>query len=214
MQISLENIIPDPLKDSFQTHSDVWGKTLTIESGEFVHVSAPSGSGKTTLVSLLYGLRNDYSGALKLEGKSSASFTPDQWSEYRSNQLSVVFQDLDLLMEITALENILIKNQLTNHFTLTQIKELATALGIDHRLNAKAGELSRGEKQRVCILRALCMPFKWLILDEPFSHLDDQNTQKAIEVIQSVVDQNKAGIILVNLFKDSYFKYSTQFSLV
>lgn len=214
MKIALKNIIPNPLADSFQKASDVWGKPIDFKEQEFVHISAPSGSGKTTLVSLLYGLRKDYAGELILDNKNVLSFSVDQWSELRAQRLSVVFQDLDLLKEISALDNILIKNQLTSHFTLNQIKDLAKDLGIDHRLGAKAGELSRGEKQRVCILRALCMPFQWLILDEPFSHLDEENTQKAIAVIQSVVEQNQAGIVLVNLFKDSYFKYSTQFSLV
>lgn len=214
MSISLKHIIPAPLADSFDKDSDIWGKNLRIDEKEFVHVSAPSGSGKTTLVSILYGLRKDYSGEFLLNNKLSTQFTADDWSKLRAAQVSIVFQDLELLEEVTALDNILLKNQLSNHFELNQILEYAKTLGIDHRLDAKASELSRGEKQRVCILRALSMPFSWLILDEPFSHLDEENTQKAIQLIQTVAKQNDAGLLLVNLFDDNYFEYSSKLNLI
>ncbi|MBU3744498.1 MAG: ATP-binding cassette domain-containing protein, partial [Sediminibacterium sp.] len=90
------------------------------------------------------------------------------------------------------------------------IEVMAETLGIANLLDTKAGICSYGEQQRAAIIRTLSQPFQWLLLDEPFSHLDIQNQQKAIELIQTVIESKKAGLILLDLEPDNHFSY-TQF---
>jgi len=212
MDIKLENIEPHPLVNTLS--GNIWGKELTIASKSIVHILAPSGSGKTTLVSFIYGLRKDFDGALFFGESSTKEFDNNSWSVVRTKKIAVVFQDLHLLEDLTVFENITLKNQLTNHFSFLEIEEMANRLGVLKKLNEKVSILSRGEKQRVAIIRALCMPFSWIVLDEPFSHLDEENTIKAIDLIKEIVDQNEAGLIMANLHSDDYFNYESEIKMV
>tara|TARA_Y100000739_G_C20556676_1_gene440908 strand:+ start:166 stop:804 length:639 start_codon:yes stop_codon:yes gene_type:complete len=211
MNIQLKHIIPDALNESLSPYGEIWGRDIQVSSGEFIHVLAPSGAGKSTLMGIMYGTRKDYEGDLlinnhKIHGAKS-------WSDFRTNELAIVFQDLELLNDLTVLENIQLKNQLTNHFTEVEIFKMLVGLSLDKCKNKRVGLLSRGEKQRVAIIRSLCMPFSWLFLDEPFSALDDENTQKALSVIKEQVNSNKSGVIMANLHKDSWFNYSRTFKM-
>lgn len=214
MNIKLENIAPHPLIGAFSLSGELWEKELTLASKSIVHILAPSGSGKTTFVSLIYGLRKDFDGTLFLGESATTEFNNDNWSKVRTENISVVFQDLQLLEDLSAIENISLKNQLTNHFSVSEIEEMASRLGVLKKLNKKANTLSRGEKQRVAIIRALCMPFDWIVLDEPFSHLDDDNTAKAIDLIKEVVAKNEAGLIMANLHADNHFDYESKIKMV
>src|SRR6185295_14901973 len=132
---------------------------------------APSGTGKSTLIAYLYGIRKDFSGTIRFGNDSSISLK--QWSELRNKKIAVVFQDLRLFPQLTAMENIQLKNSFSKSKTEEEIIQLAAKLGIDHKLKSKCGNLSLGQQQRVAIIRSLCQPFEFLLLDEPFSHLDD-----------------------------------------
>jgi ABC-type lipoprotein export system ATPase subunit len=90
---------------------------------------------------------------------------------------------------------------------------MAEALGIKHIMNQKAGICSYGEQQRVAIIRALMQPFEWLIMDEPFSHLDIANTEKAAALIASECSVRRAGFILTDLDEDTNFSYTTLYNL-
>ena len=208
MEIHLKNIAPSPLIGAFSIVGEVWEKEHHFKPENYIHILAPSGSGKSTLMGILYGMRNDFKGELRLQGESVPNLSQEDWSKLRSNQIGIVFQDLQLLDELTAIENIQIKNQLTNKYTQDEIVKMAKSLDVHGLLNKKVALWSRGEKQRIAILRALCMPFSWLLLDEPFSALDEVNTQKAIALIKAVTAENNAGLILSNLYSDSYFDYT------
>ncbi len=213
MNLLLKGIVPDPISQRDISSSDVWGKDLVLDASKVTHVSAPSGTGKTTLSNILYGLRTDFSGAFSFEFDSAPSVGEMDWDALRENKMAIVFQDLKLLGNLTALENILVKNNLTNHFTAEAINAYAARLGILNLLNSKCGNLSRGEQQRVAILRALCMPFTFIILDEPFSHLDDANAKSATGLIKEIAEANGAGICMLNLHQDSCFTYDLRFNL-
>lgn len=79
---------------------------------------------------------------------------------------------------------------------------------MSHKIDARAETLSYGERQRIAIIRALMQPFNWLLLDEPFSHLDNHNRHKAIELIRETVHARKAGMILADLNTNNYFAYT------
>lgn len=214
MQLQLRNIVPEPLKSRMgQQHSDVWGQVQDIQAGEKIFFRAPSGKGKSTFMHILYGLRNDYSGKAMWDNKDVAEHKDDQWAGLRSKDLSIVFQDLRLFNDLTIEENIGIKQALTNTVTPEQVKEWLGLLGLDGKWNQKAETLSYGERQRVAIVRSLLQPFKWLLLDEPFSHLDNENTQKAATLIWSRVQELNAGMMVVDLEDNEWFPYTRKMLL-
>jgi putative ABC transport system ATP-binding protein len=93
------------------------------------------------------------------------------------------------------------------------IDDMSDALGISSILDQRAGLCSYGEQQRIAIIRALMQPFDWLLMDEPFSHLDAENTKKAALIIQNECKKRNAGFLLTDLDEDDHFHYSKKLSL-
>ncbi len=117
----------------------------------------------------------------------------------RKNNLSFIFQGLELFDELTAIDNIQLKNAITRQKTEKQIRQMAGRLGIENFLQKKAGILSFGQQQRVAIIRALCQPFDYLLADECFSHMDKENSKVAYELILEQCKERNAGLILSSL---------------
>lgn len=213
---SLTNLVPIPLSDQLGA-SDIWGNTFAFDASTRYFIEAPSGKGKTTFQHILYGLRKDYTGDVHIDalgGKLNLNtLTLDQWSDIRQRELSVVFQDLRLFLELTALENIQLKNQLTNHHTEATIVEMATNLGVEQLLSKKCGQMSYGQRQRIAIIRALCQPFRFLIMDEPFSHLDKNNIEKCCQLISRECEKQKAGFAIASLEERYFFDYDQEIKI-
>lgn len=211
--ITLNNIKPTPLTADAVKASAMWDEEFLFEKGKYYLVKAPSGTGKTTLVHLLYGMRADYQGSLFFDGRNTSSFDVDDWSTLRQNKISIVFQDLRLFGKLTARENIQLKWDLGSKVTQQEIEEMATTLGVANILDKPCNILSYGQQQRIAIIRSLCQPFDFLLLDEPFSHLDLDNIRIATTVIERIVKKNNAGMILVSLGQPFYFDYDTEIEL-
>ncbi|MCU0435414.1 MAG: ATP-binding cassette domain-containing protein [Bacteroidia bacterium] len=210
MQITLSQVLPRPLADSPLVQGSVWKSECTINSSESLFVQAPSGTGKTTLVSLLYGLRSDYEGTISIDGTDIRRISLNGWAELRRLKISAVFQDLRLFGQLTALENIHLKNNLTGALTPDEIAGMAKALGVDHRLNQSCGTLSLGQQQRIAVIRALAQPFELLLLDEPFSHLDDNNAAIAANLVTEHCARRNAGLVLTSLGGSAHFSFTRQ----
>lgn len=208
MQLEIHSILPSYFDESKKKLSEVWGKELLIKKGEFIKILAPSGSGKTSLIHFLYGLRKDYTGSILLNERNISSYSPEDWAACRKNNISIVFQDMRLFSKQTVAENIEIKRQLNPYHPAEKIKEIAIRLGIGEKLQSKCETCSYGEQQRVSIIRSLMQPFDFLLMDEPFSHLDDNNSKKAMELIIEESKIRNASIILVNLERVDYFPFS------
>lgn len=215
MNIELKQLMPIPLKDRFrQRTSAVWDTTLLFTQGEFIKIKAPSGTGKTTLVNIIYKLRHDYEGYVFFDNKEISSLQEDALAEIRQQKLSIIFQDLRLFSNLTGRENIELKRILqTPFYNSDVIDTMAEALGISHVLQQKAGLCSYGEQQRIAIIRALIQPFSWLIMDEPFSHLDKANTQKAAALIETECRKRNAGLVITDLDDDKNFTYTKEYTL-
>lgn len=214
MHIALQHIVPLPLKERMQSRfSDVWLRSVELESNNYYSVTAASGSGKTTFVHHLYGIRKDYEGDIFFNGKNLNSFDADETALLRRNDLSIVFQDLRLFGEINAWENIEIKRTLHNTIRTETVEEWMQELGISDKKTAITSTLSYGEQQRLAIIRALVQPFQFLLMDEPFSHLDQQNKHKAAELILKVAQKNNAGLLMVELDENHYFPYLQKWTL-
>lgn len=198
-QIKLKNVIPYPLKDFGFNESEIWDNNITFEKGKYYQITAHSGIGKSTLINCIYGERKDYEGAITFDGINCATFNDKKWNEIRRTKISYVFQGLHLFEELTLIENIQLKNGLTNYATENEIKNWIKAVGLEKHLNQKALHLSYGQRQRIAIIRAFCQPFDFILLDEPFSHLDHDNQTLLMDLIEKEALKNNAGIILTSL---------------
>ena len=198
MDILLDAIVPFPLKDNYLS-SGVWGERIEIKDGMSYLVNAPSGNGKSTLLSYMYGLRKDYEGRVTIDGRDTKDFSPVEWSRQRQSNISMVFQDLRLFGELTAWQNILVKRNLAGGTIDDHIINMAQTLGVHDFLHKQVKFLSMGQQQRVAIIRALVQPFKWLLLDEPFSHIDRENISRAAQLIREACERNKAGLVITTL---------------
>jgi len=201
MDIHFKHVVPTPLSSYEQNENSLWNQNVILEKGKKVVVEAPSGKGKSTLIHLLYGIRKDYSGEILLDGQLLSNFSNTKWSAYRKNKLAILFQDLQLFPQLTLLENLQLKNDLTNHFTHDELIDFVAQTKLSEKLNEKCGNLSMGQQQRVALIRAICQPFSWLLLDEPFSHLDAKNAEICMELINQACEKQNAGWVLTTLGK-------------
>lgn len=212
MQLSMRGLVPAHLVQQLAGRpSQVWNTEITLPSGACVFVQAPSGRGKTTLIHMLYGLRAGYTGSISFGDMKMDQLSDDQLSALRAKELSVIFQDMRLFPSLTALENIEVKRALTNTVTTEEVQTWLAQLGIAHKAHATAATLSYGEQQRVAIIRALVQPFAWLLMDEPFSHLDAANRRLAIDLIKGVAKRRNAGLFVTDLDANNYFPYTHTF---
>jgi ABC-type lipoprotein export system ATPase subunit len=215
MIISLEKLIPVPLKDRLlHRQSDIWNSSVTLQKGDWIKIKAPSGSGKTTLVHIIYKLRTDYEGLVLLDDQSIQQIEGDALAVLRQQELSIIFQDLRLFPNLTGRENIELNRVLQKPYYESNMTDLmAEQLGVTHVLEQNAAICSYGEQQRLAIIRALVQPFSWLIMDEPFSHLDKENTRKAVTLIEEECGKRNAGLLITDLDEDDHFPYTKQYQL-
>ena len=205
MQINLQGIIPTFFEPGQITTSEVWGKDLQLLPGQDLFIVAPSGSGKTSFMHFIYGLRKDYKGTISYNDNNIRKFSIEKFSGFRQNSISIVFQDLRLFPDQTARQNIEIKRQLNPYHPPGMIDEMARRLGIESRLDKLARICSYGEQQRIAIIRSLMQPFEFLLLDEPFSNLDEKNRVKAFELIAEECKKRNASMIFADLKKLEFF---------
>ena len=176
-------------------------------------IEAGSGTGKSSLCSYIYGYRRDYQGIINFDEQNIRSFSVDEWTDIRKNSLSILFQELRIFPELTALENILLKNRLTNYKKKKEILALFEAIGIPDKINERAGKLSFGQQQRVAFIRSLCQPFDFIFLDEPISHLDDENSAIMGRLLIEEAEEQGAGIIVTSIGKHPELEYDETFRL-
>ncbi|HAW96938.1 MAG TPA: ABC transporter [Opitutae bacterium] len=197
MLIELKKVIPAPIPEEMIEPSEIWDSELRLETGSLVLVSAHSGKGKSTLLHLLYGLRNDYKGEALAEGQSIRGKSRRDWETWRRKRVALLFQDLRLFPALSARENLelipVANSRAPSH------EEMAVRLGMTSFLERPLASLSQGQRQRIALMRVLGKPFELLLLDEPFSHLDEENTRLACALVEEVTRANKASLILTSL---------------
>ena len=197
MLIELNDLVPDPLPEKIVEASEIWGGELRIETRSKVLVSAQSGMGKSTLLHILYGLRQDYTGTAKVDGTCLRQFSTQEWERVRRERISLQFQDLRLFPNLSARENLLLLPQ--SNPAAPSLEEMAERLEMTPFLNQSLSTLSQGQRQRMALVRTLRKPFRFLMLDEPFSHLDETNQMSACSLIEEIVDRNQAGLLVSSL---------------
>ena len=206
MEISLRKVIPSYIEEEKVKNSGIWNNDIVFRKGAYAHMVAASGQGKTSLIHFIYGLRKDYTGSISYDLEAIHDFDAEGFSPYRQKNISIVFQDLRLFAAQTARENIEIKRQLAPYHEARKIAEMAARLGVATKLDKVIKTCSYGEQQRIAIIRALMQPFDFLLLDEPFSNLDEINRAKAMELIDEECKARGAGMIFADLKLFDFFK--------
>lgn len=193
--ISLHDLLPNVFAGEEKPASRVWSTECAFQRGQHYLVEAPSGGGKSSLLGFIYGRRTDYQGTILFNDRDIRTFTVPDWQRLRQTHLAYVPQELNLFPELTCIENIMLKLSLTDCVEPSKIDEWLERLGIADRRNFPVGKMSIGQQQRVAIIRALAMPFDFLMLDEPVSHLDNANNLIVAEIIAEQAARYQAGVI-------------------
>ena len=180
-------------------HSDVWLQDITLERGKRYLISAESGTGKSSLCSYIYGYRQDYSGMIAFDGTDILTLTVARWCDIRQRHIAYLPQDMRLFGELTAMENVELKNRITGVKSKEEIKQLFEAMGIADKEDSLASKLSIGQQQRVAIIRTLCQPCEFILLDEPVSHLDEENNRIVADLIIAEAARQGAGVIATSV---------------
>lgn len=198
--ISLSGVLPVVFQDSKdEIKSHVWLKKVEFQKGKTYLIEAESGTGKSSLCSYIYGDRYDYIGRIKFDDRDISLLSINDWCRLRRSSLAYLPQEMRLFPELTALENIMIKNQLTGFRTEEEIISMLEYLELADRMNYAASHLSVGQQQRVAIIRALCQPFDFLLIDEPVSHLDQRNNETVARMIEEETRKQGAAIIATSV---------------
>lgn len=213
MNIILDHIMPQPLASISHGADSIWGHKAVLKEKNRILLNASSGKGKSTFTTTVYGLRRDYEGHLYYDDRNIDTFNPNDWTEIRQRKIAVVFQDLQLFPSLTVRENLLLKNGLTDTFSEIELLQQMERLEIEDKWTQQCGLLSMGQQQRVAIIRSLAQPFEWLILDEPFSHLDVDNTQRCMEMIHERTISQDAGFVLTSLGHSHDYNYDYELKL-
>lgn len=198
--IVLENISPKYFTPKDLEQSQIWKKNITFQKGKKFLIVAPSGSGKSTLATAILGTHFQYEGNIKYDQQIVKNLHLEKIVENRKDGLSLLFQDVRLIKDLTISENILLRvfNQDRKKF-VPLMEEYASRLGVESLLNKKAENCSYGERQRSAIVRSLVNPTDFLIYDECFSHLDMENKKIAFSLINEVSQKSGSSVLFFEL---------------
>lgn len=205
--IHFKYVIPQVFASREQQDSEIWQQDVVFEKGRLYLVEADSGKGKSTFCSYIQGYRNDFSGQLLFDDVDVKSLKVNDWVNIRERHISLLFQELRLFPELTAMENVEIKNKLTGFKPRAQIDKWFDMLGIGDKRDAKVGRMSFGQQQRVAMIRALVQPFDFILADEPISHLDDSNSAIMGKILMDEARMQGAGVIITSIGKHMNLDY-------
>jgi ABC-type lipoprotein export system ATPase subunit len=206
-KITLQGVLPLVFQSAPPRDSGVWTRDISFARGQLYLVEAASGRGKTSLCSYLHGSRLDYSGRVLFDDEDAARLSPAAWGKIRRSSLGIIFQGLRLFPELTALENVRLKNRLTGFRDERWIRDAFERLGIADKLNAPVAKISFGQQQRVALARGLCQPLDFLLMDEPVSHLDEENSRRAGELILEEATRTGFAVIATSIGKHVELPY-------
>ena len=174
------------------------GISFTINQNERLAIVGKSGSGKTSLLMLMAGLEKPTSGSIKFQEEELSSYTEDQLTDFRKQNIGIVFQSFYLIPSYTALENVALSLEINfQKNALIQAEEILTDLGLKDRLHHFPSQLSGGEQQRVAIARAIINKPELILADEPTGNLDEENSLVIADLLFNVSQKYQKSLCLV-----------------
>ena len=182
------------------------GVSLELKQGDFVAIMGPSGSGKSTLLHILGLLDAPDSGDLTIAGQNVASMNDDALTKMRREHLGFVFQNFELIPNLSAKENIVLpatiagftgKKSAESQALEARLQNLCQILGIEDRLQHRPNQLSGGQQQRVALARALINEPVVILADEPTGNLDSQTGEDVLKLFRHGVDTQNWTVLMV-----------------
>ena len=173
---------------------------LHVRPQEFVSILGPSGSGKSTLMNIIGCLDVADSGEYLLDGEYVDDCTEDQLSEIRGKKIGFIFQQFNLLPELTAYENVempLLYHKLTAAQRKERVERTLSQVGLSDRMDHRPSQLSGGQQQRVAIARVLAMEPSIILADEPTGNLDKENSRNIVEILCRLAHEENRCVIIV-----------------
>jgi putative ABC transport system ATP-binding protein len=177
------------------------GIDLAVAGGEFVAIVGPSGSGKSTLMNLIGCLDTPSDGTYRLAGEDVSGLSRDDLADIRNRRVGFVFQNFNLLPQITAYENVempLLFGGVPPKKRKERVEELMTKVGLADRMDHKPTELSGGQMQRVAIARALAMNPDILLADEPTGNLDTSSGGDVMGLFTELWQQGRTLVVITH----------------
>ena len=171
---------------------------LNLETGKIIALVGPSGSGKSTLLHLLALLDKPTNGKITILGEPTQNISENKRNQLIRNHISIIFQNNNLLLDFTAVENVAMPLIIRNKNYNSSIKEAESYLkkvNLGHRLNHFPSDLSGGEQQRVAIARSLISDTKIILADEPTGNLDNKNSSEVLSYFLKLKQKNKIVLI-------------------
>jgi putative ABC transport system ATP-binding protein len=177
------------------------GIDLVVQPGEFLAVVGPSGSGKSTLMNLIGCLDTATEGSYRLSGENVAGLSRDDLADVRNRRVGFVFQNFNLLPQISAFENVempLLFGGVPPKKRRERAAELLARVGLSDRAEHKPTELSGGQMQRVAIARALAMEPDILLADEPTGNLDTSSGSDVMSIFSELSQQGRTLVVITH----------------
>jgi putative ABC transport system ATP-binding protein len=178
------------------------GVSFSVDESEFVMIYGKSGCGKTTLLNILGGLDRPTSGSVVIDGESISALSEDELAKIRLEKIGFVFQDFNLLMDLTVRENIALPLRFSGKEDGGRIDTMMEKFDIKPLANETANKISGGEAQRVAIVRALVNEPKIILADEPTGNLDAENTANVMKMFGLVREDFGTTIVLATHDKE------------
>lgn len=176
------------------------GINLEIAPGTFATIMGPSGSGKSTLMYMLGLLDTPSDGKIYLDGQDTSNFSEDKLAVVRGKKIGFIFQQFNLLLNLTALENVMLPmifQGVSEEHRKEKAKKLLESVNLGARINHKPTEMSGGEQQRIAIARSLVNDPEILIADEPTGNLDSTTGKMVMEILTKLHREQKKTIVVV-----------------
>lgn len=176
------------------------GLSLEIKAGEFVAIVGRSGAGKSTLLRILGGLQKPSAGSIKYYGHEISNFSEDILVAFRRNMIGFIFQEGNLLPELSGLNNVIRTLRyagMTYNDAQKRARDILDRLGMTSRMHDLPQRLSGGEQQRIAIARALANKPKLILADEPTGNLDYEHTEQVMEIFKELHDEIESSILVV-----------------
>lgn len=172
------------------------GVSFSVDEQEFVTVHGRSGCGKTTLLNILGGLDRPTKGAVLIDGEDIVGMSENDLARLRLEKIGFVFQEYNLLMDLTIMENVGLPLRFSGRKDEGRTDKLLETFDIKHIAGTTANKVSGGEAQRAAIARALMNEPKILLADEPTGNLDDENTERVLDMFELARKDFGSTIIL------------------
>lgn len=209
--VDVKNVRKVYVKKNENQYEELKDVSFDVKKGDFVGIMGPSGSGKTTLLNVLSTLDTTTYGSIKIAGKDITHLTSDQLSDFRAKELGFIFQDFNLLENLTMYENIALPLSLQDvpsKQIKPKVEKIAETLDITRILHHYPAEVSGGQKQRVAAARALVHEPAILLGDEPTGALDSKNAKSLLESMKGLNEDFDVSILLVthDAYSASYCK--------